>query len=392
MIWSPSTEQEIRDAAANGMLEETHYLDLKRELPAGDAGNRGLAKDIAAFSLDGGTILIGVDEETSPPTIAPMALDGLSERVEQIGAMRVQEGVAVSTTPIEIPSGSGLGVLVVRIPASPRAPHMADGKYYGRGDKRNNVLSHAEVLRLHQQQSMQQQDVIEVARNEHDKFLTRAASDEPMLVAVAVPLSPKPGMLTAFSAMVGDWQGLAVEMLEQAGVSELHHYVPTFNQAFGFRRRAGGVAITTGMENDRFDSDRAAELQIRESGVLVVGSRRATIAASRRDIELQYVFEELIVGHTKLLVRLSGVVSTKFDYAGSWEFGLIAAGIGGKTSYAVHSHVFGHSEPYSDDEYTAGTSASLEEIETAPQRVVDRLLGSLLRSLNSRERFPELNG
>ena len=96
MIWSPSTEQSIRDAATNGLLNETHYLDLKRELQSGESGNKGLAKDIAAFALDGGTILIGVDEDRSPPELTPVDLDGLAERVEQIGAMRVQEGVALT--------------------------------------------------------------------------------------------------------------------------------------------------------------------------------------------------------------------------------------------------------------------------------------------------------
>jgi predicted HTH transcriptional regulator len=161
VIWSPSTEQEIQDAVANGLLTESHYLDLKRELAPGESGKKGLAKDIAAFALDGGTILIGVDGEVSPPALTPVELDGLAEKVEQIGAMRVQEGVAVSTVAIETTTGSGRGYLVVRVPASPRAPHMADEKYYGRGDKTNRPLSHAEVLRIHQQQHAQQQDVIE---------------------------------------------------------------------------------------------------------------------------------------------------------------------------------------------------------------------------------------
>jgi predicted HTH transcriptional regulator len=171
VIWSPSTEQEIRDAAANGLLIESHYLDFKREVPSGESGTKGLAKDIAAFALDGGTILIGIDEDSSPPALTPVELDGLPERVEQIGAMSVQEGVAVSTVVIETTPGSGRGYLVIRVPASPRAPHMADGKYYGRGDKRNRVLSHAEVLRLHQQQHAQEQDIIQATHQELQKFL-----------------------------------------------------------------------------------------------------------------------------------------------------------------------------------------------------------------------------
>ena len=74
--------------------------------------------------------------------------------------MRVDEGVMVETTAIEIPSGSGKGVLVVNIPASPRAPHMAGGRYYGRGDKTNYQMSHAEVLRRHAQLVQMRHDVL----------------------------------------------------------------------------------------------------------------------------------------------------------------------------------------------------------------------------------------
>src|SRR5207237_15465 len=42
----------------------------------------------------------------------------------------------------------GHGYLVIRVPASPRAPHMAGGRYWGRGDKTKHPLSNAEVERL----------------------------------------------------------------------------------------------------------------------------------------------------------------------------------------------------------------------------------------------------
>lgn len=65
-ILASLTEGDLDQAAANGTLEETHYLDLKRELPTGTSAIKDIAKDIAAFSEDGGLTIIGVDEETSP--------------------------------------------------------------------------------------------------------------------------------------------------------------------------------------------------------------------------------------------------------------------------------------------------------------------------------------
>ena len=137
--WPPRTEELLRRAADNKLLTESHTLDIKRELPTSDSANRDIAKDIAAFSMDGGVIIIGVDEDTSPPSLHPVALDGLAERVEQIAATRVDEAVIVTSTAIEASTADGTGYLVVEVPASPRAPLMADGKYYGRGDKTDRV-------------------------------------------------------------------------------------------------------------------------------------------------------------------------------------------------------------------------------------------------------------
>jgi hypothetical protein len=305
--------------------------------------------------------------------------------------MRVQEGVAISTLAIETTPGSGRGYLAIRVPASPRAPHMADGKYYGRGDKTNRVLSNAEVLRLHQQQHAQQQDIIQATRHELEKFLDGTSSHWPMLVVLAQPLGPPAGMLKPLSAMVGRWRHTEViEMLREAGVETQRSFDPNFGSTSP-ARRAGGVAVTTRTaEGRRFEDKRAAEIQLRESGVLVLGSRRPVMEAVREGGD-EYVFEELIVKHTELLVRLSGVISDRFGFAGSWRFGLVVTGLRGKTSYASQGNWPRHSEPYIDDEHAESAAASLEEIRSASQGVVEDLVGPLLRSLNSRTLFPELD-
>lgn len=268
---------------------------------------------------------------------------------------------------------------------------MTDDRYYGRGDKRNRVLSHAEVLRLHQQQVSDHDDAIQAASRELDSFLgTSPSMKPPLMVAVALPLGPPPGMLKPLSAAVGEWQTTVHEMLKAAGVERQQK---TFDPNFGSTtpvRRAGAVAVRTYTKEGRgFEDKRAAELQLRESGVLVLGSRRPVMEAVREGGE-EWIFEELIVSHTELLVRLSGVLSDRFGFAGSWRFGLLVTGLQDKTSYAANGRMR-HSEPYSEDRYEASAAASLMEINSTPQRVVEDLVGPLLRSLNSRALFPELD-
>lgn len=85
--WEPRSEAELHVAIASGLLEENHFLDLKREVPSGKSGNAELARDLVQFAIDGGAVLIGVDEKGGPsdePALTPTPLKGLAERIEQI--------------------------------------------------------------------------------------------------------------------------------------------------------------------------------------------------------------------------------------------------------------------------------------------------------------------
>jgi hypothetical protein len=53
--WVPRSEADLAEAVSLGLLEETHYLELKREIPAGKGANRELARDLASLAVDGGT-------------------------------------------------------------------------------------------------------------------------------------------------------------------------------------------------------------------------------------------------------------------------------------------------------------------------------------------------
>jgi hypothetical protein len=73
--WRPTTLEQVETAINNGLVEETHFLDLKRELNPGTSANKDIAKDIAAFAIDSGLVLIGVDEGP-PVSINPIPLNG----------------------------------------------------------------------------------------------------------------------------------------------------------------------------------------------------------------------------------------------------------------------------------------------------------------------------
>ncbi|MFJ3301291.1 hypothetical protein [Streptomyces bacillaris] len=57
--WVPRSEDDLRAAIDGGLFEENHHLDLKKA-PGTKRDNRELARDLASFAIDGGTLVIGV--------------------------------------------------------------------------------------------------------------------------------------------------------------------------------------------------------------------------------------------------------------------------------------------------------------------------------------------
>jgi hypothetical protein len=149
--WTPSTEADLRASIAQGLLCESHYIDLK-EVPATRGDNKEAARDLVSFAIDSGTLIYGVAEDKVNRTfsLAPQPLNGLAEKIENIALSSLVDP-PLRIICVELPSEADptRGYLVVHISASPVAPHMADGRYYGRIDKTKYVLSDPEILRLH---------------------------------------------------------------------------------------------------------------------------------------------------------------------------------------------------------------------------------------------------
>jgi hypothetical protein len=132
MRWKPKTEDDIASLIASGDLDESHHLDAKREVGQSKAAHKETARDLASFAIDGGALIIGVGENDDHTFYcSPIDVDsGIVERLEQIAANTVRPPLDIRVDVIRAEAGGGY--LFVTIPASPGAPHMADGRYYGR--------------------------------------------------------------------------------------------------------------------------------------------------------------------------------------------------------------------------------------------------------------------
>ena len=99
--WAPETEADLQAAIDEGLIGETHYLDLKESL-GGKADNRETARDLASFAIDGGALIIGIAEDKPNRTfrLAPQPLNGLAERIENATRQLTDPQLSVLTTAI----------------------------------------------------------------------------------------------------------------------------------------------------------------------------------------------------------------------------------------------------------------------------------------------------
>ena len=153
LMWVPTTADEL--LAAIPGFEETASLEAKREFPA-PGKNDDLAVDVAAMSVDGGTIIYGISEDKSTGTFSaqPIPLAGLVERLTSVVRSKVAGSLTFDATALRSDDDAELGYLVVSVPPSPAAPHMVESKgemrFYGRGPGGNILLTQGDIDRLYE--------------------------------------------------------------------------------------------------------------------------------------------------------------------------------------------------------------------------------------------------
>ena len=76
--WTPTAWSDVVEAAAGGLLDESHWVDLKQELPTGKrTHSTELAQDLASLAVDGGLLAVyGMQEVRDWKRLWRRAADG----------------------------------------------------------------------------------------------------------------------------------------------------------------------------------------------------------------------------------------------------------------------------------------------------------------------------
>jgi Schlafen, AlbA_2 len=393
MIWLPNNETQLRDALDQGLLNERHTLDFKRALPAGKGKNTELAKDLAQFAIDGGVLIIGVDDndKTVPPKLTPVDLDGLKERVDNVARSIPDPPMHVRTDEIPI-AGTTTGYLFIEVPSTPYEPRQVDGVYYGRADTTRYRLPAAEVERCYQLGLRIQRDIT--------TLLDEAVQNDPWqegrhahLFGVAQPVSPRSDLLLhVVGTRVEAWRNFLLMQIRPQSPRDL--WRPDLPDATEVSRRAWGWALGTHeMPGPVVDQSiehretRLLDLEVREDGGLRLFCGGASRTFSGPLDPIQIVMDLVIVGLTKRLIMAAATVADTADFSGSWDLGIAVIGLGGLRRHRTGS--FPSDEvPYSEHDYRQTTRATHERLTQQPDSVVEDLTGRLHRGLGG---GPEIN-
>jgi hypothetical protein len=168
--WAPKTEADLQAAIDGGWLEEGHHLDLKEACPSSKGANKEMARDLASFAVNGGTLIFGVREDKTNRVfeLAPQPLHGLPEKAEQVARAIPDPALQSSPSRSTRPPVTAPATSSSTYRPAPAAPHMVDGQYYGRGDKTKHRLSDAEVVALHPRRRTTETDGLALLRKEMD--------------------------------------------------------------------------------------------------------------------------------------------------------------------------------------------------------------------------------
>ncbi|MFD3678588.1 helix-turn-helix domain-containing protein [Streptomyces sp. NPDC058613] len=402
--WIPKTEADLQAAVDGGLFEESHHLDLKKA-PNSKGDNKELARDLSSFAVHGGTLIIGVQENKDDRTfeLAPQPLNGLPEKIEQVARTIPDPPLTVITAEISSAADNGTGYLIVHIPASPVAPHMVDNRYFGRGDKTKYQMGDAEVVALHTRRRNTEADTLTLLRKEMDEDPLRDVGAQSHLFLVAQPTAGRRDVCLPITG-ARDWSQRLHALIQRALQSPRTRaalsagFSPDLSSAHQGHRRARGVALSSrGLGAGRVYTPQGSpydesvvELQLLEDGGLRLLMTRLSDGTSSPyespgEAE-QVIYDAAVVVFTRHMLDLIRLISEDVGYHGNWALAVGANRLRGRRRWSP-SGTFASNHRYSADTYEESTGATLAELRDAPGTVTRRLLGPLLRSLDSEEAF-----
>jgi hypothetical protein len=391
LVWRPENIETFEAAVRDGLLEEKHDFDAKRELPS---SGKELAKDVAAMTTDGGVLVYGVgeDENGHPNQLCPMPLSGAAERIDQIVQTSISGNPRLEFIHLRLPQDSGRGYLVVLVPASPDAPHQVtvgdDRRFYGRSPTGNRRLSEAEIARLYERRASQNVDRSALLQEciDQSPLGPPEAGNEAFLHAFVRPAVPDDDLWMRASSAAGGQDMLLQRMRQAVGAagSGLSWGGITLKGAVNWMRRGADTwSLDT---SDRWDanpprSDAIARMDVRMDGA---ASLFAGGAADRRE-ELFVAYERgIAITLTEFFAAL-GVLYREGGLYGFADAGMAITGLRGATSSFVTGPFVFERPVYQENSARRALRLDVQDLTNNPRGVTHSLTERFVAALSGRD-------
>lgn len=391
--WIPRTEVETRRAHSEGLLEEGPYLDVKREIGDSPSAKLELARDMASFAVEGGTLIVGVDEAPDDGEhFKPFVLRQQAERVEQIALSRIDPPLAVRCFAVPSDADPGVGYLVIHIPRSPLAPHQVDGRYWARNDKTKRQLNDPEVELL-------------IRRREQ---WARGAADDLDALVVADPLTAEqsyPHLFVVARPAAADDELCAVLVGVPAWQAHIRGLIAAVEQDPEHRGAlaATGGDLTTDLPDhltqklatgarftttppDSPNEEYTKTLDVLENGLVRFYSSHVGHPSTFNGSVFTRLWTEQVCASTRSIIVLTNYVSAAVRFVGAWDFGVALTGMldaRPMPSSAQPQVMSPVGFAFTDAMYRRTTRATTVECESSPGSVLDRLIRPLLSGLGA---------
>lgn len=350
--------------------------------------NKDIAIDVCAMTVDGGTLLYGVDEDENDriTVSAPVRLAGQRERIDQIVQTSIMEPPTIYVSELPSDAAPTDGYLVVRVPQSPRAPHQVvvgnDMRYYGRGATGNRRLTEGEVAALYERRERWTLDRAAHLEAVVQGALHRGAGNWAYLHAFARPFGFDTGFLRR--QIIEDEMVLRNALVAAArrnGIPDFVNYAPDLREERGWELDgAGGIRIGSG-EDDPRNVIRVVISRDGEARIFCCCGARV-----RNDGPIS-IFDHLLAGNLASLFSVAGAFYAQAGYIGAVEVGAAVTDLHGAHSHFVvveQRHVgerVTFAEGLDQDEHRRTERVLAADLQERPQEVAEGLLRDLFDAL-----------
>jgi hypothetical protein len=373
-------------AAADGVLDETHWVELKQMIAPGKPGSVELARDLASLAADGGLLVVGVEDDGGKAgAVVGTEMARLADRVDQAARDRVHPPLVVRTVELHHPQDADQGCLLVVVDASPDAPHMVDGRYWGRGSTGKRVLTDVEVRRRMQDNDRRREDFAAVitARRDgsplggsrvlHLVFRPRAGRRGALAAQVDRPRDLLHRLTESLPDDLWDWH------LEDMPVAtRVWHGVQLTN----FRSSPEASAHLKHEASERLG--RYMALTVEDDGTTTFACSRLAYTSVARGDSMVFLSTEGLIVLTGLTSRIAGRIADEAGYGGTWDVGVALTALTGAFPEPIAGALSGLAGArYREDRMEQFTATTSTELAASPEGVVRRLLQPGLRLLGA---------